>query len=181
MGKCKNGRCDCEKFHSHFSCSCGYKWEYHTTIFESAAERRKTGRDTENLCGANPIFAASSGAITNFSSLIPGAERKKYDPASLYYREVQGGEELQVPSVMDKEAIWMHSNPPGEQKIETREEESYDYNCSAGIEDDGSCDVIVKAVRCKRKTLNSDDFVTLEENMKALEQEFQELSRNKSM
>jgi len=105
MGRCRNGGCDCEKFHSHFSCSCGYKWECHKTIFEGSAERRKTGRDTENLCGANPIFAASSGAITNFSSLIPGAERKKYDPASLYYKEVQGIEKLPASSITDNKAI----------------------------------------------------------------------------
>jgi len=98
MGSCRKANCDCRRFKSHFSCSCGYKWEDHSTIFESARDRRKSGRDVENICGANPIYAAAAGAVTNFSSLVPGAERMKYDPRSIRYKEVQsvGGRKIPI-------------------------------------------------------------------------------------
>ena len=57
------------------SCSCGDKWEVHTTVFETREERMAAGKPVDNIAMGGEGYAAMGG-ITGFSSLLPGVDRQ---------------------------------------------------------------------------------------------------------
>ena len=73
MGACIS--CDCSVFYSSFSCSCGQLWANHSTVFETATERAASGRPLQEAWGGVDSTSAACGAVTNFSSLLPGVDR----------------------------------------------------------------------------------------------------------
>lgn len=78
MGGCQHVGCTCESFYSPFACACGYLWEDHKTTVETLQERRASGRPVDKLVGGEGTEAAC-GAITNFTSLLPGVDREDHE------------------------------------------------------------------------------------------------------
>mmetsp|Transcript_14551 Transcript_14551/g.39856 ORF Transcript_14551/g.39856 Transcript_14551/m.39856 type:complete len:477 (-) Transcript_14551:183-1613(-) len=106
MGACKKARCGCDAFYAPFSCACGAVWEQHATVIQNARERRATGKPTENLglAGAGGT-AAAAGAITRFTSLLPGVDRAALEEA--------GVAEGRLPFT-DGEGAWLVAAPAPE-------------------------------------------------------------------
>ena len=66
------GGCQCDRFTSSNSCSCGGLWSQHATVFESKEEREAAGRPVDRYGGT--MFQAMGG-ITGFTSLVDGADK----------------------------------------------------------------------------------------------------------
>lgn len=47
--KCAKGLCGCNRFNSTWSCSCGAKYNEHTTIFETREERLIMGKPVDDM------------------------------------------------------------------------------------------------------------------------------------
>ena len=92
-GPCtKCGPGGCVKFHSDWRCSCGETYDAHTTVFETAAERARDGRPTEQNLGGwgqeKPHLDAVCGGLTSMTSMLSGVERLVSD---LGHLELGGG------------------------------------------------------------------------------------------
>lgn len=71
-------RCSsCFEFYSPYTCSCGRSWDEHKTVIETKSERLASGKEVENLARGGGFASAAAGAVTSFSSLVPGVEREK--------------------------------------------------------------------------------------------------------
>jgi Protein FAM221A/B len=68
--KCQ--KCKCLGFTCSWSCTCGYKYIEHTTVFETREERIKKGKVIDELGGNVPL---NMGGVVNFSSLADGVDR----------------------------------------------------------------------------------------------------------
>jgi len=69
------GLCSCSDFISSFGCSCGQPFSAHYTLFETRAEREKSGKRVDNLAMGTGMGCAALGGITSFSSLLDGVDR----------------------------------------------------------------------------------------------------------
>lgn len=80
MGRCRHARCTCAKFYSPFSCACGDPWAQHSTVVQNLREWRRSGKPSENLVmGDAGGTAAANGAVTRFTSLLPGVDRARLE------------------------------------------------------------------------------------------------------
>ena len=79
----KCNKCDCSKFKSSFACTCGLMYADHDTIMEKAETRIADGRPVDSLQGGNGYQAL--GGITNFSSLVDGVDRLKFDGTDFHH------------------------------------------------------------------------------------------------
>ena len=76
---CERKGCKCTGFSSTHSCSCSLHYNVHTTVFDTKEERLAMGRAVDNFGGGAEMYAAMGG-VTDFASLVDGAEREAMRP-----------------------------------------------------------------------------------------------------
>lgn len=76
---CERPNCRCQGFSSTHSCTCSQHYNTHSTVFESREERLAMGRPVDNFGGGGELYAAMGG-VTDFASLVDGADREAIGP-----------------------------------------------------------------------------------------------------
>jgi len=115
--------------------------------------------------------------------LIPGVDRVKHDPTSIHYREIKsvGGRKLPM-AITDTRSSHFEKNSTSEDKrldvlVLNEDRSLYQSGNPDGEEDDGSCEVIMRAPGIVRSSRKSHDFSDMESNLRELEKDFDELKK----
>ncbi|KAL0237346.1 hypothetical protein PCE1_000743 [Barthelona sp. PCE] len=91
--------CNCDGFHSSYTCTCGEPYANHRTIFETRDERIANGRPVDNR--VPNAMQLNMGGIVNFSSLVDDttkAEARMIAQTNIDNMQVAQVEEIDDPN-----------------------------------------------------------------------------------